>query len=455
MLLLKLQCAAPAGLSTALLGGTVTITIDSEYEGGRLCYYTRSRGVEVLRRRAGALTWHNHEVLHAVTHLSRGTRYSLFVVTEANGLGDLSVFNLNEEEVRDAVAQIGPVHFNKEIPFAELTLREQIGRGAFKTVHRGEWSMLPGKTTAILQVPKVEGGMEVEIMNTIGRHPHLLLFYGVSHRDDYTFFVVEYAPLRSLREHLLDLEEKGEALTPIVSVECALQVASGMMQLSALKIIHRDLAARNVLVFAFNCQRHHLVSLKVADFGLAREGGDADLAARAYYYGGGRQIPVRWSPPEVLTRHKYSEKSDVWSFGVFAWEVFTMGMVPYFELTSDKEVIQAVTQGTRLEKPADCPDVVFREIMLPCWNKGPGTRPTLEKLHTTIREKQAELLVQTAGAAVAECVICMDDPAKFAVVPCGHQCVCKKAVCQAAARQGCPICRGPCDQVIEIFASSK
>eukprot|EP00756_Hemistasia_phaeocysticola_P034814 Hpha_TRINITY_DN16543_c0_g1::TRINITY_DN16543_c0_g1_i4::g.136075::m.136075 len=128
--------------------------------------------------------------------------------------------------------------------------------------------------------------MEVEIMNTIGRHPHLLLFYGVCNHEANTFFVVEYAPLRSLREHLLDLEEQGEAPTPIVGVECALQVASGMMQLSALKIIHRDLAARNVLVFAFNCQRHHLVSLKVADFGLAREGGDADVAARAYYYGG-------------------------------------------------------------------------------------------------------------------------------------------------------------------------
>lgn len=66
----------------------LTLNDDSEYEGGRLCFFTQARGVEVLNRRAGDLTKHDRNVLHAVTRLTAGTRYSLLVVDRYNGLGD-------------------------------------------------------------------------------------------------------------------------------------------------------------------------------------------------------------------------------------------------------------------------------------------------------------------------------------------------------------------------------
>jgi hypothetical protein len=66
----------------------LSLNDDTEYEGGRLCYYTKEKGVEVLSRQAGDITKHGTASLHAVTRVSAGTRYSLFVVDASNGLGD-------------------------------------------------------------------------------------------------------------------------------------------------------------------------------------------------------------------------------------------------------------------------------------------------------------------------------------------------------------------------------
>ena len=399
------HCDGPYASSTVQL----SLDDDTEYTGGRLCFYTRANGVEVLRRRAGSLTVHKREILHAVTCLTAGARYSLFVVDMHNGLGDSDVFIITRNEVQVACAGImstypaaagaaaaaaagagagdddndddddvivvvddndnddaggasgvvaaagaaaaaacgggggsaaaaaaaaaaavgaagAAAEFTNGIRFSELTIAECIGAGAFKKVHRGTWARYRNTSMAILEVPSAHVEVEVEVLNTIGRHPNLLRFFGSCVHQGRTLLVVEYAPFRSLREHLLTLEEKGEAMSAVVALECALQVCRGMEQLATLQITHRDLAARNVLVFAYNSQSHLHVLVKVSDFGLSRQMAGAQDSA--YYYGSGRSVPVRWSPPEVLQRHKFSEKSDVWSFGVTVWEMFSMGLVP-------------------------------------------------------------------------------------------------------------------------------
>jgi hypothetical protein len=77
----------------------LTLNDDSEYKGGRLCYFTPEKGVEVLERKAGTLTTHCRRVLHSVTRLTSGTRYSLFVVDKNNGLGDSGVIVIDIEDV--------------------------------------------------------------------------------------------------------------------------------------------------------------------------------------------------------------------------------------------------------------------------------------------------------------------------------------------------------------------
>ena len=70
------------------------------------------------------------------------------------------------------------------------------------------------------------------------------------------------------------------------------------------------------------------------------------------------QVPVKWMSPEAVSERKYSSKSDVWSYGVFAWEVFSLGAKPYPDMGAHA-VITAVARGYRMPRPDMCPPDVY------------------------------------------------------------------------------------------------
>jgi len=75
---------------------------------------------------------------------------------------------------------------------------------------------------------------------------------------------------------------------------------------------------------------------KLADFGMTR-----DVYSNDYYRMGHKELPVRWMPPECLDGVA-TTKSDVWSFGVFLWELFSMGQMPYQQLLDNHQVIEFI-----------------------------------------------------------------------------------------------------------------
>jgi serine/threonine protein kinase len=228
-----------------------------------------------------------------------------------------------------------------------------------------------------------------------------------------------------------------------------------MQQLTALSVIHRDLAARNVLVFTVSNRSHHDVLVKVSDFGLSRQA----ATAGDNYHGEASRLPMRWCSPEVLQRRKYSEKSDVWAFGVTFWEVLTLAMVPYYDFPTDQQVIRAIVAGMKLPAPDGCPAAVFERCVLPCLATAANDRPDFTRLLQALRVVQEELLVQEAAESPTRaermCCICLTSRSCYAIIPCGHQCLCEGVECTAAFQPPrhahCPICRTPVTSLLHVF----
>uniref|UniRef100_A0A8C9EIT8 receptor protein-tyrosine kinase n=1 Tax=Pavo cristatus TaxID=9049 RepID=A0A8C9EIT8_PAVCR len=141
----------------------------------------------------------------------------------------------------------------------------------------------------------------------------------------------------------------------------------GVFQIS-LKCIHRDLAARNILLSDNNV-------VKICDFGLARDiYKDPDYVRK-----GDARLPLKWMAPETIFDRVYTIQSDVWSFGVLLWEIFSLGASPYPGVKIDEEFCRRLKEGTRMRAP-DYTTPEMYQTMLDCWHGDPKQRPTFSEL---------------------------------------------------------------------------
>lgn len=195
------------------------------------------------------------------------------------------------------------------------------------------------------------------------------------------FIIMEYMVNGDLNQFLhkhklVDVEATPaeRELTPKQLTHICLQIAAGMKYLATFKFIHRDLATRNCLVGSN-------LEIKIADFGMSRS-----LYSSYYYRISGRaMLPIRWMANECFYG-KFSEKTDVWAFGVTMWEVFTFSKEqPYLDMT-DQEVIDDAIKGPDrllLPKPGCCPPEVY-QVMKQCWIDDPDERARFKDAHSLL-----------------------------------------------------------------------
>uniref|UniRef100_A0A8C5KXW2 Tyrosine-protein kinase n=1 Tax=Jaculus jaculus TaxID=51337 RepID=A0A8C5KXW2_JACJA len=240
-----------------------------------------------------------------------------------------------------------------------LTLGAQIGEGEFGAVLQGEYL---GQKVAVKNIKcdvTAQAFLDETAVMTKLQHRNLVRLLGVILHQG-LYLVMEHVSKGNLVNFL---RTRGRALvSPAQLLQFSLHVAEGMEYLESKRLVHRDLAARNILV------SEDLVA-KVSDFGLAkaeRKGLDSS------------RLPVKWTAPEALKNGKFSSKSDVWSFGVLLWEVFSYGRAPYPKM-SLKEVSEAVEKGYRMEPPEGCPGPVHT-LMGSCWEAEPARRPPFRKV---------------------------------------------------------------------------
>ncbi|XP_077100809.1 vascular endothelial growth factor receptor 1 isoform X1 [Siphateles boraxobius] len=321
-----------------------------------------------------------------------------------------------------------------EFPRDRLKLEKPLGRGAFgRVMQASAFGICNSVSCRTVAVKMLKDGAtasehkalmtELKILNHIGHHLNVVNLLGACTKPGGPLMViVEYCKfgnlstyLKSKREVFLlnrvNREEEGnmmegckgrlarvsssqsnassgfseergeiseedtaslpESINPLLLedlISYSFQVARGMEFLASRKCIHRDLAARNILLSNNNV-------VKICDFGLARDVyKDPDYVRK-----GDARLPLKWMAPESIFDKVFTTQSDVWSFGVLLWEIFSLGASPYPGLNIDEEFFHRLKQGTRMCPPEySTPEIYI--IMWACWENNPEDRPSFTAL---------------------------------------------------------------------------
>uniref|UniRef100_A0AC34Q2G8 Tyrosine-protein kinase n=1 Tax=Panagrolaimus sp. JU765 TaxID=591449 RepID=A0AC34Q2G8_9BILA len=258
------------------------------------------------------------------------------------------------------------------IPRQEIQLGDVIGHGEFGDVLLGYYG------SRKVAIKLLKNGMASDLLNEARfmidlHHPHLVALIGVvmdESRDVY--MLTEYMAngnlvdfLRSRGRHQVDRPQL---------LRFALNVADGMAYMESKGLVHRDLAARNILL------NENYVA-KISDFGLAQSMNQpVNDSVRG-------KFPIKWTSPEALRHSLFSNKSDVWSFGVFLWELYSFGRVPYPRIPI-QDVVRHIEQGYRMEPPEGCP-IQISQLMKETWALEPQNRPQFSEIVIKLRRISA------------------------------------------------------------------
>lgn len=353
------------------------------------------------------------------------------------------ILDPDEESMDKQYEQLSYDASKWEFPSDRLKLGKPLGRGAFgKVVEAAAFNIEKSSTCKTVAVKMLKEGAtssdhralmsELKILIHIGHHLNVVNLLGActkvggplmviveyckhgnlsnylrSKRSDYIPYKRQAMRLKELKEKeademenefkrrldsiassesstssgfeedksLSDAEEEEVAddlhknyLTMEDLISYSFQTARGMEFLASRKCIHRDLAARNVLLSENNV-------VKICDFGLAW-----DIYKNPdYVRKGDVLLPLKWMAPETIFDKVYTTQSDVWSFGILMWEIFSLGASPYPGVQIDEDFCQQLKEGTRMR----CPQYATTEIyhtMLDCWHGNYKMRPFFSEL---------------------------------------------------------------------------
>ncbi|XP_053143387.1 mitogen-activated protein kinase kinase kinase 7 isoform X3 [Hemicordylus capensis] len=257
-----------------------------------------------------------------------------------------------------------PVLNFEEIDYKEIDVEEVVGRGAFGVVCKAKWR---GKDVAIKQIEsESERKAFIVELRQLSRvnHPNIVKLYGACLNP--VCLVMEYAEGGSLY-NVLHGAEPLPYYTAAHAMSWCLQCSQGVAYLHSMKpkaLIHRDLKPPNLLLVAGG------TVLKICDFGTA-----CDIQTHMTNNKGS----AAWMAPEVFEGSNYSEKCDVFSWGIILWEVITRRK-PFDEIGGPAfRIMWAVHNGTRPPLIKNLPKPI-ESLMTRCWSKDPSQRPSMEEI---------------------------------------------------------------------------
>ena len=272
------------------------------------------------------------------------------------------------DETKEINHQVGRIPYDttKEIPRSAFEIKGLLGSGNFGSVHLGVINLNEEKGSKTKVAIKSLQGLlgrhqlqnfmyEIKIMGYVNRHLNLVNMVGSCtselEKSKDIWLLIEFCDLGDLKDYLAKHKKKilsGKQQDPInnrVLVQWAYQVSKGMDHLASIFIMHGDLAARNILLQS-DALNNSCPVAKVADFGLSKH-----LYYDTTYQKENRlEIPWKWTALEYLESDYLCLKSDVWSFMVLVWEIFSFGKSPYGQ-SSYHDALDKLQTGWRLPCP--------------------------------------------------------------------------------------------------------
>lgn len=256
----------------------------------------------------------------------------------------------------------------KLISLDEITWGETIGHGAFATVYRAN---VRGEDVAVKKLvtqnnlPMTEKSVrdflsEVGLLRVL-HHPNIIGFVGTC--VDPVAVLTEFCQKGNL---FMVLNEKGAGYREMGwgrKIAIARGLAAGMEYLHSREpiLIHRDLKSLNVLL-------NRAWEVKLSDFGLSRWKPNSLTDIMTMQCG-----TYHWMAPEVINSTQYTEKADVYSFGIILWEIAARA-IPYNGMQPVQVVAAVINRRERPPMPADVPPM-YATLVRACWGQDPEERP--------------------------------------------------------------------------------
>ena len=341
---------------------------------------------------------------------SDGVKQEIFRLSKM----EMGVDNMNPSYIKQADINITELTEGVDLPKFprnNIVYISDLGQGNFGVVIKAEAkSIIPEEESSTVAIKVLKEGAndqtkkdffhEAALMHEFN-HPNILKLLGVCIEQEPFCMLFEYMEFGDLNSylrkhnasstiksgnHLASSQVDLQNSLPIqLLVDMSINIAAGLGYLAQHHYIHRDLATRNCLVDSN-------LSVKIADFGLSQDIYSTDYCK----LGDSALLPIRWMPPEAIMYAKFTLHSDVWSFGVVLWEIFSYGAQPYFAL-SNEEVVEYVRNGNVLKHPPGTPTEIY-DLMVDCWATEPGDRPTASELHVGLRRWNPDISASVSDA---------------------------------------------------------
>uniref|UniRef100_A0A0N4ZNK1 Tyrosine-protein kinase n=1 Tax=Parastrongyloides trichosuri TaxID=131310 RepID=A0A0N4ZNK1_PARTI len=258
-----------------------------------------------------------------------------------------------------------------ELDHCTIETTKRLGEGAFAICKLGKYIDPKNKKVIdcaikVLKLEKLtkkqikEFSKECRLMRKLD-HPNIVKFYGLAAQQEPLMLVMELVKNGSLDHYLM----KNTIEIP-VKIKMCHGAGKGLNYLHSLNIMHRDIAARNCLVDADE-------QIKISDFGMSVMCKEFDLDPTD-------KVPVKFLAPETLRYKKYYHKTDVFTYGILVWEIFSNAKEPYPGMTALEMIKKVCKEEYRMAFPPETPDFIKNCIYSKAWLTNPEDRASMSEI---------------------------------------------------------------------------